>query len=109
MDEALALRTCWPPCLRFDSGGVTHDGDRRPIVADAPSSPVVVMACAKSILDTCWPTKYLAHAVPGDELVVMDGNHRLASIALRRALGHRDDLEIQVYFCQALAPAAGPQ
>ena len=99
--EALALRTCWPPCHRFDSGLVTRDGDQRPVGTDVPSSPLVVMACAKSILDAFWPEKYRPHAVPGEDLVVMDGNHRLANLAARRAQGHRDDIEIEVYFCRS--------
>ena len=104
-DEALALRTCWPPCHQFNSGEVTHDGDHRLVPARAPSSsPVVVMACSKTILDMMWPEKYRPHPVPGEPLVVMDGNHRLASLAMRRVQGHRDAAEIQVYFCRVMEP-----
>jgi hypothetical protein len=68
------------------------------------SSPVVIMACSKSILDTMWPEKYRPHPVPGEPLVAMDGNHRLASLAMRRVQGHRDAVEIQVYFCRFVEP-----
>jgi hypothetical protein len=107
LDDALAFRTCWPPCAQFSSGKVTHDGDRQPIRPQAPSSSVPpIMACSKSILDMMWPEKYRPLAVPGENLVVMDGNHRLANLAMRRAHGHRDEVEIQVYFCRAMASAA---
>jgi aminoglycoside 6'-N-acetyltransferase I len=107
LDDALALRTCWPPCDPFSSGKVTHDGDGRAIRPQAPSSPMIpIMACSKSVLDMMWPEKYRPVAVPGESLVVMDGNHRLANLAVRRAQGHRDDPEIEVYFCRAVASAA---
>lgn len=102
LDEALALRTCWPPCERFDSGRVTHDGNGEPVGARAPSSGFLVMACSKNVLDLVWPSKYRALPLPGDDLVAMDGNHRLAALARRRAEGHRDELEIQVYLCHAV-------
>jgi len=107
LDDALAFRSCWPPCEQFSSGKITHDGDGQPIRPQAPTSSVLpIMACSKSILDMVWPEKYRPHAVPGENLVVMDGNHRLAHLAMRRAQGHGDEPEIQVYFCRAAAAAA---
>jgi hypothetical protein len=110
LSDALAFHACWPPCEQFTSGRVTHDGDGQPIRSQAPSSSVLpIMACSKSILDLMWPEKYRPLAVPGDSLVVMDGNHRLANLAMRRARGHRDEPEIQVYFCGTVASAALPE
>jgi hypothetical protein len=100
LDEATALRSCWPPCDRFDSGLVTCDGDRRPISTHPVEQPLVLMICTKLVLDRFWPSKYVAHVIVGDELVAMDGNHRLAALAMRRAEGHLDRLEIRGYVCR---------
>jgi aminoglycoside 6'-N-acetyltransferase I len=107
LSDALAFHACWPPCDQFSSGKVTHDGDGQPVRARAPSSSMVpIMACSKTLLDRMWPEKYRPHAVPGENLVVMDGSRRLANLAMRRTQGHRDEPEIPVYLCRAVASAA---
>jgi len=54
------------------------------------------IAFRRSCLATLWPEKYPA-INPPDDLIVIDGNNRLAALALRKASGCTDSLLVRVF------------
>jgi hypothetical protein len=59
--------------------------------------PVFAVAFSKTVLHERWKDPY---PVAGAELVVTDGNHRLAALAIRRARGDRDRMLIGAFVCE---------
>jgi hypothetical protein len=107
--EALHLRACWHTvaCARFDSGSVVVDGGGQRIREIDPAElprPVTLMACSVGIALSKRPDKFgrfESELRDPDDLMVMDGNHRLAGLAMRRRNGQPDVVsEIIVYVCR---------
>ena len=115
LDEALALRSCWVPCLTF--GSYTTDPRWREAEAGSnanlaaiegwaepfdPARPINIMTCSKALLERLRPGRCCGDFPDGDH-ITFDGNHRLTKLSLRRSQGHRDDVTIKVYACTTSA------
>jgi hypothetical protein len=109
LDAALRLHACWHTvgCAQFDSGRVVLDGGANAIrdinPAELPLS-LTLMACSVHLALSKRPAKFGrfgSELVDRDALMAMDGNHRLAALARRRARGEPDLVpEVTVYVCR---------
>jgi hypothetical protein len=109
LEEALRFRACWHTvaCARFNSGNVIVDGDSKPIrEMDLLELrlPLTLMACAAGLALSKRPDKFRqfeAVLSDRDDLVAMDGNHRLAGLMLRRQKGDPDLVSTVIaYVCR---------
>jgi hypothetical protein len=63
--------------------------------ADFHLGPVILVAFSLGTLRHVWPAEY--GGATGDDLVVWDGHHRAAALAIREADGKSDDHPVLVF------------
>jgi hypothetical protein len=97
LDEALASLTCWDGISSVAAYAPQKAADPKvaAFVENFPLGPVIAIAFELDTLARIWSEKYGGRA--GRELVIWDGNHRLAALALRRARGVLDDVHVGVF------------
>lgn len=97
IDEALGSITCWDTISSVASYASSPEGvdKAKRYIDDFPPGPVIVVAYELSTLGRIWPDMFGGRS--GTELVICDGNHRLAALSLRRAKGLQDDRMIGAF------------
>jgi hypothetical protein len=85
LDDAVdRLVTCWDKVSTFDTYAVAPNPQVKSMVTNLnPACPVFVVAFSRDVLNRLWGEEY---PTPGNNLVVMDGNHRLHAFAIRRRI-----------------------
>jgi len=90
IDNALDHFTCWAAATRISAFVLTTQNPKvLALAANFPSSSVSVIAFERATLARIWPSAYAGQT--GTQLVVLEGNHRLCALAVRRAAGINDD------------------
>ena len=107
LDEVLdRFATCWgtgsePPGSMTLDQYLAATGGPNPKVADIAQNfrldvPVLALTFSLNVLSALWPTAY---SRAGATRVIIDGNHRLAALAVRRAQGVRDSIVVGAFTC----------
>jgi hypothetical protein len=98
LHEALAsLVTCWDKVSTFEGLATTREPDAKTqelVGAWDPQFTVFAIAFPRSILHRLPPT---AFPTTGTDVVVIDGNHRLHALAIRRKNGCNDVRPVGVF------------
>jgi len=114
VDDALAAITCWDPealsSVETYAPQKATDETVAEYTVTFPRGPLIVVAYELGTLARIWPGPWSAKlgTRPGSDLVIMDGNRRLAALALRRASGKADDDRLIGAFVGKLATPVQP-